>query len=213
MVWRKTLGILTPLSILLLLASPAHAAIYCWKNNVAVEECAGSIPAEYSQKRIVVKRDNGTIIRIIAAAKTPAELERDRILKEKEAIKEAKRKKRERLDRILLDSYATERDLVLARDNNLNGAQAAIDRSKRRLKTLQSNQNDNQKRAADFERTGKKPPKHILDELDKYRRLITAEKRRLETLEIDKKEREKRYHTDFERFKGLKSGRIKYGSL
>ena len=206
---RSTLISLITLILLLALHHTAQAkTIKCWQNNVGVRECGSAVPPEYSQSRIEILNDRGLVVKVIEAAKTPSELaaekERERIAKEQEDL----RKERERLDSILLNTYTTERDVLLARDTNLKAAQGQIDISKGNLKLLQSNFDDLQKQAANYERAGKEPPKHLITKLDKAREQVKLKKIHIENKEASKKEMLDRFKRDLARFKELKRGRI-----
>ncbi len=202
----------TKLVALTMLLAVPHLAqaklIKCWQNNVDVRECGSTVPPEYSQTRIEYINERGLVVKVIAAAKTPTELaaerERKRILKEQED----QRKERARIDSILLNTYTTERDLILARDTNLKAAQGQIDITRGNLKLLQSNFEDLQNQAANYERGGNTPPKQLIVKLDKARELVKLKKIHIEAKEASKKEMLKRFERDMARFKELKRGRI-----
>ncbi len=196
-------------SLLLMLQNTAQAKqIKCWQNKVGVRECGSTVPPEYSQSRIEIINERGLVVRVIEAAKTPAELaaerERKRIAKERED----KLKEQARLDSILLNTYTTERDLLLARDTNLKAAQGQIDISKGNLRLLQSNYDDLQQQAANYERAGKNPPKQLITKLDKAQEQVKQKKIHIENKESSKKEMLEKFEHDLSRFRELKRGRI-----
>ncbi len=206
---RSKLIHLVTLTLLLAIQNTAQAKlIKCWQNKADVRECGSAVPPEYSQTRIEYINERGLVVKVIEAAKTPQELaaerERNRKLKEQEDL----RIEQARLDSILLNTYTTERDLLLARDNNLKAAQGQIDITMGNLKLLQNNFDDLQNQAANFERTGKQPPEQLIVKLDKARELVKQKKIHIETKEISKKEMLERFDRDLARFKELKRGRI-----
>jgi len=180
----------------------------CWKNNIGIRECGASVPPEYSQSRIEVVNDRGLVIRVIEAAKTPEQLAREKEQKYKREQEEAMRKERARQDAILLNAYTTERDLIIARDTNLKAAQGQIDISKGNLKLMQTNLLDMQEQAANFERSGKKPPEKLVEQMKALGKQIEEKQRVIEQKEAEKKDMEFRYKRDLERFRQLKGGRI-----
>ncbi|VAW96684.1 hypothetical protein MNBD_GAMMA21-1134 [hydrothermal vent metagenome] len=206
---RSKLINLVILILLLAIQNTAQAKlIKCWQNKAGVRECGSAVPPEYSQTRIEFINERGLIVKVVEAAKTPQELaaerERKHIMKEQEDL----RKEQARLDSILLNTYTTERDLLLARDNNLKAAQGQIDISRGNLKLLQSNFDDLQNQAANFERTGKQPPSHLIVKLDKARELVKQKKIHIESKEVSKNEMLEKFKRDLTRFKELKRGRI-----
>ena len=122
--------------------------------------------------------------------------------------RKAERKEQARLDSILLNTYTQERDLILARDNNLKAAQGQIDISKGNLRLIQSNLEDLQKQAANQERAGHKPSEKLVKEIASLSELIRKKKLHIEKKEEDKQELEERYAKDLKRFHELKGGRI-----
>ncbi len=196
---RSQLSKLFMLLMLLALHHPAQAKlIKCWENKAGVRECGSTVPPEYSQSRIEIVNERGLV------AELAAERERKRIAKEQEDV----RKERARLDSILLNTYTTERDLIIARDTNLKAAQGQIDISTGNLKLLQSNFDDLQNRAANYERAGKKPPEQLIAKLNKARELVKQKKIHIESKVSSKKEMEEKFKRDLTRFKELKRGRI-----
>jgi hypothetical protein len=138
-----------------LVSTPCHAAggkssgalIKCWKNDLGVRECGQIVPPEYSQRRIEVLNDRGLVVQIIEPPKTPAQLEQEREEQQKRKAQEAAKKEQEHLDTILLNSYTTERDLLIARDTNVKAAQGQLDIAEGNLKLLQNSLADLQNRA------------------------------------------------------------------
>jgi len=206
---RSKLISLVTLTLLLALHNVVHAKlIKCWQNDVDVRECGSTVPPNYSQSRIEVINERGLVVRVIEAAKTPTELaeerERKRILKQQDDIL----KEQARLDSILLNTYTTERDLVLARDNNLKAAQGQIDISNGNLRLLQSNFVNLQNQAANYERVGNKPPSQLIEKLDKARELVKLKKIHIESKESTKNDMLEKFKQDLIRFNELKRGRI-----
>lgn len=196
------------ITTLLLLAGPLQAkTIKCWVNKNGVRECGRSVPPEYSQTRIEVINERGLIVEVIEAAKSPEEQaiesEREHLRK----LREAEQKEQARLDSILLNTYTTERDLLLARDNNLKAAQGQIDISKGNLKLMQGNLEDLQKKAANQERAGQKPSEKLVKEIASLSELVKKKKLHIEKKEEDKQDLEERYTHDLKRFRELKGGR------
>ncbi len=194
---------------LLLATGPVQAkTIKCWKNNIGIRECGRSVPPEYSQTRIEVVNERGLVVEVIEAAKTPEELAIEKEREHLRKLREAERKEQARLDAILLNTYTKERDLILARDNNLKAAQGQIDISIGNLRLMQTNLNDLQERAANHERAGREPPEKLVEQINDLSNQIKNKKLHIEKKESDKRELEERYKNDLKRFRELKSGRI-----
>jgi len=196
------------ITALLLLTSQVNAKnIKCWVNKNGIRECGRVVPPEYSQTRIEIVNDRGLVVEVIEAAKTPEELAIEKEREELRRLREEERKERARLDSILLNTYTTERDLILARDNNIKAAQGQIDISKGNLKLLETNLAELQEQAANHERAGRTPPETLVDEIKTLSLQIKKKKQIIEGKEIALKEMEERFGRDLKRFRELKSGR------
>lgn len=206
-----------PLAILALscmgLGEPVSAAgdaqntgklIKCWKNDIGIRECGQMVPPEYSQQRIELINEHGLVVKVIEPPKTREQLEKEREQEKQRKAEAAAKKEQARQDAILLNSYTTERDLIIARDTNLKAAQAQIDITEGNLKMLQSSLDDMQSRAGDYERSGHKPPKHLVDEIDKTKRQIADKETAINKRKEEKAVMEKRFAKDLARFRKLK---------
>ncbi len=105
---------------------PAQAKLYKWVDENGQTHFGDKIPAKYLIKQHEELNQQGDVIRKYEAAETAeqkaAKRELERKRKEQELVE---RKKRQR-DRVLLDTYTTERDLVLARDSRLDAVDSQI---------------------------------------------------------------------------------------
>ena len=203
--WKATLLLVT----LLLGTQYAYSAtFYCWRNNLGIRECGSIVPPEYSQQRIEVVNERGLVVKVIEAAKSPEELARENEQKRLQELEEARRKEQARLDAILLNSYTTERDLLLARDNNLKSAQAQIEITNGNLRIMQSNLESLQNQAANHERSGHKPPESLVNEIESLKKQIAIKENNIEKQESNLKIMKERFESDLERFRQLKKGRI-----
>ncbi len=180
------------------------ALIKCWENNHGVRECGTVVPQEYSQKRIEIINDRGLIVKIVEAAKTKAQLAKERERKRAQKEREDRRKERARLDTILLNTYTTERDLLLAKETNLKGLDGQVEISKGNLRVLEEILVLLRQRAADYERSGKKPPKNLVEEIGETKQQINTKIKHI-ALKIGQKDKmAERFDKDLKRFRKLK---------
>lgn len=186
----------------------SSSTISCWKNNIGVRECGTVVPPEYSQQRIEIVNERGFVIKVIEAAKSPEELAQERESKRIQEEEEAKRKEQARLDAILLNAYTTERDLILARDNNLKSAKGQVEIVKGNLKILQGNLEELQNRAANHERSGQKPPESLIKEIESTKKQVSLKNANVEKQEENLKIMEEKFESDLKRFRELKKGRL-----
>ena len=115
------------LSVVLLSSSfSAHAKLYRWIDEDGQMHFGDKIPPKYLVKEHDVLNEQGVRVKHREAAKTAAEkAEEKRLKKEQQKAALIARKKKQR-DRVLLDTYTTERDLIVARDSRLDAVGSQI---------------------------------------------------------------------------------------
>jgi len=183
---------------------PAHAAsIKCWKNSDGVRECGFAIPPEYAQKRVEILNDRGQVTEVIEAAKTPEERERDRQRQAELKIQQDKIQAERDYDRVLLQTYTTERDLQIARENQANAAQAIINIAEGNLKVQRSQFEQLTKQAGNFERSGKPVPEKLVSEIDKLSTMMKESEQYLDKKNQEKKQILDKFDQDLKRLQGL----------
>jgi hypothetical protein len=178
--------------------------ISCWTNDNGVRECGTSVPPEHSQKRIEIVNERGLVVKVIPAAKTKEQLAEEREAARIQKELEEQRKERTRQDTILLNAYTTERDLILARDNNLKAVEGQIEISRGNLRVLKDNLAQFQKEAANYERSGKKPPEKLLKNIEDTKVQIQTKQNYVNIKQKEKDEMQARYEKDLKRFRELK---------
>jgi hypothetical protein len=178
--------------------------ISCWINDNGIRECGTSVPPEHSQKRIEIVNERGLVVKVIPAAKTKEQLAEEREAARIQKELEEQRKERARQDAILLNAYTTERDLILARDNNLKAVEGQIEISRGNLRVLKDNLAQLQKEAANYERSGKKPPEKLLKNIEETKVQIQTKQNYVDIKDKEKAEMQARYEKDLKRFRELK---------
>lgn len=112
--------------ILISLSFAAQAKMYKWIDDEGQMHFGDRIPAQYLKKEHDELSDRGDVIKRVQAAETEEEKAAKRVLERERKKQElAIRKKRQR-DRVLLDTYTTERDLVLARDARIDAVNSQV---------------------------------------------------------------------------------------
>ncbi len=113
---------------MVLLTSPwlVQAKLYKWVDEEGRVHFGDRIPYQYQIKAHDELNQHGVVLKHREAVKTREQkIEAKRLAKERKKIKLAERKARQR-DRVLLDTYTTERDLIVARDARLEAVGSQI---------------------------------------------------------------------------------------
>lgn len=194
------------------LIAPAQAAnptggggrIKCWHNKDGVRECGNAVPAEYAQQGSETKDKFGVTVGATGRAKTLEELEAERAaVKQKEAAAE-EGKKRDAQDRVLLDTFASEDDMILTRDGQIAHLESQIHLVDSHLVKLQKNLDQMIERAAEFERRGEKPPVEVVKNVDNVRGQLNDNHKFIATKRQEQEAIRGRFDTDIARFRNLK---------
>ncbi len=205
---RQTLVTLALLCGLLFATDPVAAAIKCWTNKEGIKECGNTVPAEYVQQGHEERNAAGGV-KQLGPAKTQAEVEQARAAKaaadKTRAAAEAAAKKQAAADKVLLDTFSSEDDLVLARDGQVANIQSQVKLTESRSVKLQKGLDNLISQAADLERRGKPVPERLTKDIADLRGQIADNKRFI----ADKHKEETRLHekfdVDLKRFRELRS--------
>lgn len=153
---RFTLFILS--LVLAVAAFPAQAKMYKWVDEQGQIHFGDKIPLKYIGNEHHVLDHRGLVIKHHEAAKTPEQiLDAKRLEKERKKAALIKKKQKQR-DRVLLDTFTTVRDLVLARDSRLDSIDAQIQLSDSIIADSSRNLVSLQQRIADIQTSNREVP-------------------------------------------------------
>ena len=189
-----------------LMTQPVIAAKFkCWTNDEGVKECGSYVPPKYSQKKIETRGESGRILEVKERAKTQAEIDEiDRLTKLKE-IDDARKAEQKKKDDILLKTFSTERDINLLRDSKLNVIEGIIIVTNSNNKALKKKLEKIQKKAANIERRGKKPPQRVLDDISTIEARIKKNDKSIKAKRDEQKAIRITFAQQMDRFKVLKN--------
>ena len=110
-------------------------------------------------------------------------------------------------DRVLLDTFTTERDLLLARDGKLGAIDSRVKHQEQVVARLAETLVDMQGEAARLERAGKKVPDDLLTSITSLETRIEDNRAQIERRHAEKKEVAARFDADLTRYRELKGTR------
>ncbi len=200
--------------ISLFMAQPATAGKFkCWTNNDGVKECGSYVPAEYSQKRIETRSESGRVIEVDKRARTKAELAEIVRLAKLKKIEDEKIAAQKKSDDILLNTFSSERDINMLRDSKVNVIEGIITVTNSNNKALRKKLEKLQKKAANIERRGKKPPQVVLDDIKAIEKRIQKNVKSIKLKHAEQKTIRAKFDKDLKHFKELKNKRTKRPAL
>ncbi|AKH20908.1 DUF4124 domain-containing protein [Sedimenticola thiotaurini] len=190
----------------LLVASPLEAAkIYRWVDAEGNVHLSDRVPAEHVGNARSELSESGRELKRVQAAKTPEEIAREKELEklraEQQRLIEIQRAK----DQVLLRTFRTEDDLLMARngklaaiDSNINVIRSNIRRMKNRLAEMQQS-------AAARERQGQPLSQNLLKDIENTRSQLRDSYTTIIQKEQEKESIRNKASRDLARFRNLKN--------
>lgn len=200
---------ITLLALALALPVGAEAGIKCWTNDEGVRECGNAIPPEYAQREHVEKSNSGVVVRKQERSKTKEEILAARAREAEEAKAKAAAAeaaaKRAAADRVLLDTFSSEDDLVLARDGQLTNVEAQIKVTESHVKKLDRQLDQMIGQAADIEKRGRKVPENLARNIDSVRDQIVDQQEFIGEKREEQDAIRAKFDADIARFRELRT--------
>ncbi|MGR8946574.1 MAG: hypothetical protein ACU84Q_00905 [Gammaproteobacteria bacterium] len=188
-------------------ATPQAFALKCWTTEDGTRACGDSVPPKYAQQGYEKKNAQGMTVERKEAARTIEDVEAE-FEAQRQAEKDAKlAEKQARLDKNLLDTFASEDDMLYARDGQVAHLESQIKLTESRNEKLQASLDALITKAANHERAGNEPPESLVKDIESLEDQINANR-----IFIDGKRKEQRaiyekFDNDIERFRKLSDNR------
>lgn len=188
----------------LLAAAPAQAErMFKWVDENGRIHYSDRVPPQHSKQERREYDERGRTVKVYERAKTPEEkAEAARLA----AIEEEKRRQAEQKavhDRSLLATYSSEEDMLLARDGKLSSVDALIQLTNSRIESTESRLREYAAEAAEFERSGKRVPAALQEQIRTARELIVENKEFVKQKVIEREGIATRFDNDIARYREL----------
>ena len=187
--------------VLVVSSFSVQAKMYKWLDEDGQMHFGDKIPSRYLVKEHDELNEHGMKTRHREAAKTVEEKAEERLLEQERKKAALAEKKQKQLDRILLDTYTTERDLIVARDSRLNALTTQIQLSEAFISDLNKKIESLEKQVAEIKAASREVPIDLHNRLDSEKQQVAAQ---TEVMNSHKKRSEKisaQYNGYIERFK------------
>jgi hypothetical protein len=179
----------------------------CWTNKEGVRECGNTVPPEYAQDAHEEVRKDGMTVQRTERAKTPEEIAAERAAEEEKARKQAlldeEARKKAAADQVLLATFSSEDDLILARDGQLSNVDSQIKLTESRIDKLQHSLDQMISRAADHERRGQQVPAQLNQDIASVREQISQHRAFIDSKQEEKVAISDKFARDLARFREL----------
>jgi len=192
------------LLILFCLSLPAHAELKKWIDKDGQIHYGDKIPPQYLRKEHQIINKEGVVVENVPAAKTEEQLLQEKRQARIDKIKSEKKRQQDFKDKVLIDTYTTERDLLKAREERVSTFTSLIDLTGTIIKSNEEQLERLLKRKAEFERFQKELPVHMKAQEEILRQQIIANQGYVKDQKIERQKIIDRFEKDLARFLYLK---------
>ena len=194
------------LSTSLLLPIPSlHAGkLYKWVDESGQVRYGDRIPPQYAKKSNERLNKQGVVVDTKAAAKTKEQIAEEKRLAKLKAEQERKRQEQAHQDRILLDTFTNEDEMVLTRDGKIEAIEAEIRLTKSRTEKIKKRLAQKKVRAANLERSGKGVSPELQREIREARRQVRNNSSYIANRRKAQQAIREKFETDIKRSRKLK---------
>jgi hypothetical protein len=201
----KTATILAAALVHALLSAPAQAADYLYRyiNDEGVTVINYSIPPQFVHKGYEILNRDGSVYKVVPRTLSREELANRSGDAYRERVEAEEAERLRKWDESLLLRYSSIEDVEAARDRALSELKIRISILRSNLRSLKSQVENNQARAADIERSGGTVPVELVGVIDGLRGEIVETERSVREREREMEVVNQGFQRDIERFASL----------
>lgn len=197
--------LLTLSAVILFNPLAAQAKMYKWVDDEGQMHFGDRIPTKYQVKEHQELNDRGVATKHKKAAKTAEErAEEKRLAKEHKKAELVKKKQKQR-DRVLLDTYTTERDLIVARDSRIDAIDSQIHLAKSIIKDSNSKIETMEKRVTKIKASNRDVPPDLFHRIESEKQQVDVQSTVMGNHEVRRDEIATQFNGYIERFNVLKA--------
>ncbi|VAW54804.1 hypothetical protein MNBD_GAMMA05-1781 [hydrothermal vent metagenome] len=192
-------------TILLSSSFAVQAKMYKWVDEDGQMHFGDKIPVKYQVKAHDEINESGAVVKHRKAEKTIEEKAvAARAERERKRLALIEKKKRQR-DRVLLDTYTTERDLFVARDSRLDAVGSQIQLAESIIKDSNNKIESMEKQVVSIEKSNRKVPDSLYKRIENERHQVEIQSRVMEKNIARRDEITEQFNGYIVRFKELKA--------
>jgi len=185
-------------------ATAGAGKLYKWVDENGRVRYGDRIPPQYAKQKRERLNERGIVVETKAAAKTPEQIAEEQRLARLAAEEKRRREEQAAKDRILLDTFTNEDEMIMTRDGKIEAVEAAIRVTHGRIENLRQRLAELTTRAANVERAGKPVPDSIKHQIADARKQIQQNLDYIERKKQEQKEIRRKFELDIKRFRELK---------
>ncbi|MGB7933783.1 MAG: DUF4124 domain-containing protein [Gammaproteobacteria bacterium] len=181
--------------------------IYKWVDENGEIQYGDRVPPQYATTERSVMNDQGRTVKVYEAPKSPEEKAEAQALVKQQAENRKIAEQQAVRDHSLLSTYSSEEDMLMARDSKISSVETLIQLTNSRLDSMQEHLNELTNDAAEFERSGKKLPEGLVNQMKNLKEQIENNEDFLKTKQTEKEQLASKFDEDIKRYRELTSGR------
>ena len=194
------------LMVLLLGLMPAQGGkLYKWVDETGQIRYGDRIPPQFAKRKQDTLNEQGVVVKTRAAAKTEQQLAEERRIAEAAAEEKRLRDENDAYNRVLLDTFTTEDDMIMTRNGKVDAIEAAVRLTRARTEKAKQRLLGLTRRAANMERAGRPIPKPLYKEITDARSQIKYNNRYIANRLEEQQAVRQQFESDLKRFRELKS--------
>ena len=198
--------VLLTISIGLLLGPcTAQAVLYKWVDDDGHMHFGDRIPLQYQLKAHDEINHLGVVLKHREAEKTPEEKAEAKLLDKQRIKTEQAEKERRQRDRVLLDTYTTERDLIVARDSRLEAVGSQVQLAETIISDSNKTIESFEKQVVQIRASNREVPADIYQRIDSEKQQVKVQSQVKEGHIKRRDEITAQFNDYVERFKVLKA--------
>jgi len=183
--------------------------LYKWVDENGQIRYGDRIPPQYARKSNETLNQQGITVDRKEAAKTPEQIAAAQRLEEARQAAERVQQEKDRKDRILLDTFTNEDEMVLTRDGKIEAIEAIIRVTNGRTEKLKLRLSELKTRAANIERSGKPVSAKLNAEISEIRQQIAQNFSYVKSRNSDQQLIREQFEVDIARFRELQAEKFK----
>jgi len=181
--------------------------IYKWVDENGEIQYGDRVPPQYATTERSMMNDQGQTVKVYEAPKSPEEKAAAQALV-KQQVEERKLAEQQAVhDHSLLSTYSSEEDMLMTRDSKVASVETLIQLTNSRIDSMQKRLSELTNEAAEFERSGKKLPEGLVNQMKNLKEQIEHNEDFLKTKQKEKELIASRFDEDIKRYRELTSGR------
>jgi len=160
-----------------LLAADAQARLYKWVDENGRVHYGDSIPLKYQKQAHDELNEAGLVVKSRPAMPTEEELMQQHLQRQAEREKQRKLREQRQRDRVLLDTYTTERDLLAARDARVEAVDSQIRLSKSIIEEARNKLEKSEHLVVSLRAQGKTVPDTLYAKIEREKKSLEIHQR------------------------------------